>query len=184
MVSSATALCLAFLCGALALAQHGSLSSFYFETLGYTESWLNITPPPEAGERLSPISLNLTVRYRGRPVEGPLAAPPLAVIIRAQSNPQYQPHFLRQPIFAMYADEERVWDPAQRIDFHVQGSPCDGCAMSAEVVEVVVPVDALRRVGQAGLVTGNAFGFVFTLDRDQGKAIGAFVQQVLGSELR
>ncbi len=161
-----------------------AFSSFYFETLGYTESWLDITPPPVEGEPLSPISLNVTVRYRGRPTDDPLGGPPLAVILRAQSNPQYQPHFLRQPIFAIYADDERVWDPAQRIDFHPQGSPCDGCALSAEVVEVVVPVDALRRLGRAGLVTGNAFGFAFALDRDQGKAIDAFVQQVLGSELR
>lgn len=154
--------------------------TFYFETLGYTETWLNLTPPAAAGDTVSPVGLNVTIRYRGKPSEAPLTAAPLALTIRAQSNPQYKPTFLRQPIFSLYADNEPLWDPSLRVEFHALGAPCDGCAMSTEVVQVTVPSDVLRRIGKAREVSGNAFGFTFTIPEEQRNAIARLADRVLG----
>lgn len=158
-----------------------SYRSFYFDTLGYTETWLDLTPPPADGDAASPITLNLTVRYRGRPIEAPLNELPLAIVVRAESNPQYRPTFLRQPILMIDADGEGLWDPGLRVQFYSRNAqPCEGCTTSADIVEVTIPQDALRRMSAARTLRGNAFGLSFALSAAQAAAIRAFVVHVLG----
>ncbi|MGE3840626.1 MAG: hypothetical protein AB7I50_03490 [Vicinamibacterales bacterium] len=153
-------------------------ASFFFEMSGYSETWLNLTPPPDTGDTLSPLSLNITLRYRGRPAEGSITTPLLAIVIRAQANPQYRPNVVRQPAFMIYADREQVWDASLRVDFTPSGSPCEGCALSTDVVQVVVPIDSLARLAQAQEVTGAAFGFTFSLNSAQRAAIAALAERV------
>lgn len=157
-------------------------ASFFFEMLGYSETWVSFTPPPAPGEALSPLSLNITVRYRGRPPEGAITAPLLAVLVRAQSNPRYQPNVVRQATFMLYADDEQVWDASQQIDFSPAGAPCEGCALSTDVVQVSIPLDSVKRLGQAREVTGAAFGFRFSLDSAQRDAVAALAARVLSGQ--
>lgn len=155
-----------------AIAQHtpadGRIQSFYFDAGDYTEVWVDFTPPPRADDRISAITLNITVRHPGKPLEGPLDRPPLAVIVRAAANDLYKPAFIRQPTMDMRADGEAVWDRALPVNFHAAGGTlCDGCSLTANRVEVKIPIDALSQLGSAQQITGNAMGFDFELSPGQ-----------------
>jgi hypothetical protein len=178
------ALALTTLTGAsTALAQTAPppFPTFYFDSFGYTETWIDQTPPPAGSDAASPITLNLNVRYRGRPVPGALQASPLAIIVRAESNPQYNPMFLRQPILQMDADDEALWDPGLKVNFYTRNAPaCEGCSSSADIVDAEVPEDAVRRMASARRLSGNAMGMPFRLTLEQIAQIGAFVDYVFG----
>lgn len=177
-------LLLTFLATVSALAQPSSDStfpSFYFDTLGYTETWLDLTPPPQPGDAASAITLNLTIRYAGRPVTDRLPAAPLAIVIRAQSNPQYKPMFLRQPILSVDADGQPLWDTRLKVNFYSRNaSPCEGCSTSADIVDLEVPEDVIRRMAAARELAGNAFGMRFALSPAQVQRILEFVEHALG----
>lgn len=178
----ALGLTLGFLLPAAAGAQpgmsgplEGRVQSFYFDVLGYTEVWVDIAPPSrDTGP--SPVSLNLTLRYKGRPVEQPASATILAVVVRAKSNDLVNPNMIRQQILTLLADGVPLWDPALRPNFYYLGGPCDRCV--ADTVDITVPPQVLDALATARTVTGNAMGFEFTLSEANLDAIKTFVRAV------
>lgn len=160
----------------------GAIESFYFDTLGYTEVWINLSPPPRPGEPMSPVTLNLTVRLPGKVLQnGPARVAPLAVLARARSNDLYNPAFVRQPRLVMNTDGEPAWDPELAVNFFAQAGPsCWNCGTPADSVEVEIPVGALERLGSAMEVTGNALGFEFALSASQVDTVREFATRVAG----
>jgi len=162
--------------------REGEIHTFYFETLGYTEAWVNLTPPPRAGEQISPLTLNLTVRFRGKTQTAAAGSEPLAVIVRAEANPLYNPLMVRQPLLILLADGTPAWDNAQTVRFFARGgAPCENCAANADTVEVEVAARALGRIASAQQVSGNAFGFDFELSRSQIAIVKRFAERTLGT---
>jgi hypothetical protein len=156
--------------------------SFYFDTLGYTEMWVTVTPPPRGAETSSAVILTFTVRVNGKPPEGPLREPPLNVLVRAEANPFYNPMAIRQPTFRMFADATDAWDPDLPVNFYLLGgAPGEGAGTSANTVEVRVAPENLWRIAGARLVTGNAMGFNFELDPAQVQTLDGFLRRVFGS---
>ncbi len=155
---------------------------FYFDLGNYTETWLELTPAPRPGETTSACVLNVTVRYRGKPVEGPLPAPPQAIVVRAESNPLYNPRIVRHAVFQVSADGWAAWDSNLALQFFSSGAPCEDCAVTADTVEVTIAADALERIAAARRVEGNAMGLPFTLSGPQIETLKRFVESVLGAE--
>lgn len=152
--------------------------TFYFDLGGYTETWLRMTPVPLPGETASACVLNFTIRYRGKPVEGALAVPPQAILVRAESNPLYNPRIIRHAIFLMAADGWPAWDPNLPLQFFSSGAPCENCAVTADTVEVTVPADTLKLLAAAKTVEGNAMGLPFSLTPAQIAQLRRFVTKV------
>jgi hypothetical protein len=153
----------------------GEVQSFYFDTLGYTEVWVNLTPAPRPGETMSAVRLNLTVRLPGR-ASTQTPGPPV-VVARAESNGFYNPAFIRQPVLAFDADGRPAWDAELPVRFFERsGLACVNCGTTADTVEVQVPPPALEALASARKVTGNALGFAFELSDAQIEAVRRLVE--------
>jgi hypothetical protein len=163
---------------AQATPQENPVRSFYFDLLGHTEFWIDLAPPPKPGDQVSPVTLNFTVRFKGKVVREP-EAPPYLLIVRAQANALYNPLVLRQPALILEADGEPVWDPQLPVNFYYAGgSLTEGGAGFADTVDVSVPAETLHQIASATKVTGNALGFPFELTGAQLVAVRALAARV------
>jgi hypothetical protein len=156
------------------------LESFYFDVLGYTEIWVDLTPPPATGDGQSAVTLNVTVRHHGKPVKE--VTPELfdRVIVRARSNPFANPLFVRRPELVLFADGVPAWDPESPVNFYYLGPPCETCV--ADTVDLSVSPEAIRLLADAGEVTGNAMGLTFELTAAQVALIRELVARALPSD--
>jgi hypothetical protein len=161
----------------------GDIQSFYFDTLRHSEIWINVTPPPGAGDRSSGLTLNITARFAGKVPAAPVTTPPDAIVVRAQSSAFYRPTLVRLPQFEMIADGVALWGPDLPVNFYSAGTPSEGAtATQADTVDVTIPASALRHLARAMSIAGNAMGIEFTLKAPQIAAIQRFAARVLPAE--
>jgi hypothetical protein len=156
----------------------GRIQWFYFDALGYTEAWIDLAPAADGGGP-GALTLNFTIRYRGKKVEGPLAHAPEAVLVRAQASPQANPLMMRQPILVVLADDAPLLDPGQRVDFYRSGGCEAPGSCPSDTVQVPVPPETLWRIAGARVVRGNALGFTFVLSDAQIDAVRRLAESVL-----
>lgn len=150
----------------------GQLGSYYFETSGQSQIWINIMPQSQKLGS-APIRLNITVTFPGHSLS---LAPPEVEVRAEMADSGAFPLTMRRPILRFQSERGGQIDLAAPQNGFSFISSCQDCPL--DTVLARMPFDRFRQLVQEGSVELDALGFSVRLAAEDLTALRRFVEVV------